>query len=73
MFPIFVLYNESFAALNPHFAKALQQMRSNSGLTVAHEHIFHTLLGMFKLETPYYNPQLDLTSTEVLPYSGPRP
>ena len=70
---MFVLYNESFAALNPHFTKALQQMRSNSGLTVAHEHIFHTLLGMFKLETPYYNPQLDLTSTEVLPYSGPRP
>ncbi len=70
---MFVLYNDAFAALHPHFAASLQQLREHSGLTVAHEHFFHTLLGLFKLETPHYNPTLDLTSPQVQPYSGLKP
>ncbi len=70
---MFVLYNEAFEKLNPDFAARLQQMRENAQLTVAHEHIFHTLLGLFRLETQYYNPALDLTSREVQPYDGPTP
>ena len=70
---MFVLYNEAFERLHPHFATSLQQLRANSALTVAHEHLFHTLLGLFKLQTPYYNETLDLTSPAVLPYSGPQP
>lgn len=70
---MFVLYNEAFERLHPHFATALQQLRTNAALTVAHEHLFHTLLGLFKLQTPYYNETLDLTSPEVQPYSGPQP
>ena len=70
---MFVLYNEAFEKLHPHFAEKLQQLRSNSGMLVAHEHFFHTLLGMFHLETPYYNPMLDLCSPQAQPYAGPQP
>lgn len=70
---MFVLYNEAFARLHPHFTEKLQQLRANAGLTVAHEHIFHTLLGLFKLETPYYDSSLDLCSPSVRPYDGPQP
>ena len=70
---MFVLFNDAFASLNPHFAAALQQMRANSSHIVAHEHIFHTVLGLFKLETQHYNPALDLTSASAQPYDGPKP
>ncbi len=70
---MFVLYNEAFARLNPHFAEKLRQLRANAGLVVAHEHVFHTLLGLFKLETQHYNPELDLCSPTVQPYGGPQP
>lgn len=70
---MFVLYSPEFAALHPHFADALEQLRCNSTLTVAHEHIFHTLLGLFSLKTPYYDKALDLTSPAVQPYAGPHP
>lgn len=70
---MFVLYNEAFARLHPHFAEKLQQLRANAGLTVAHEHIFHTLLGLFRLETQHYDSSLDLCSPSVLPYDGPQP
>lgn len=70
---MFVLYNEAFARLHPHFSEKLQQMRANAGLTVAHEHIFHTLLGLFQLETPHYDSSLDLSSPSVRPYDGPQP
>lgn len=70
---MFVLYSPEFAALHPHFAKALQQMKSNSKLTVAHEHVFHSLLGLFGISTPYYDARLDLTSQQVEPYNGPQP
>ena len=70
---MFVLYNDAFARLSPHFAASLEQMRRNASITVAHEHIFHTLLGLFKLESPFYDPALDLTSPSVQPYTGPQP
>lgn len=70
---MFVLYNEAFERLHPHFARSLQQLRTNAALTVAHEHLFHTLLGLFQLQTPHYNEKLDLTSHAVQPYDGPQP
>ena len=70
---MFVLYNEAFARLHPHFARSLEQMRANAAKTVAHEHIFHTLLGLFKMETPYYDASLDLCSPTAQPYDGPQP
>lgn len=70
---MFVLASPEFYELHPHFDAALQQMRANSTKTVAHEHIFHTLLGLFKLKTPHYNAELDLTQPQVQPYTGSMP
>lgn len=70
---MFVLPSPQFAALHPHFADALEKLRAHRTLTVADEHIFHTLLGLFGIDTPHYDPALDLTSDAVQPYSGPKP
>lgn len=70
---MFVLVSPEFRALNPHFAEALDTLQAHANLTVGHEHIFHTLLGLFGIRTPHYNPVLDLTSDSVQPYSGPKP
>lgn len=70
---MFVLASPEFRALHPHFAEALDSLRERSTLTVGHEHIFHTLLGLFGISSPHYNPTLDLTSGEVQPYVGPHP
>ncbi len=70
---MFVLTSPGVDKLHPHFAEALQQMRTNSTRTVAHEHIFHTLLGLFGVSTPYYDASLDICSEQMQPYSGPMP
>lgn len=70
---MFVLPSPSFTALHPHFAAALEQLRTHRTMTVGDEHIFHTLLGLFGLQTPHYNAALDLTNDEVKPYNGPKP
>lgn len=70
---MFVLYSPEFAALHPHFAKSLEQLRANSRMTVGHEHIFHTVLGLFGISSEYYAPALDLTTPAAQPYTGPQP
>ncbi|MBQ2814176.1 MAG: phosphoethanolamine transferase [Akkermansia sp.] len=70
---MFLLYSPEFARLHPHFAAALERLRANSRLTVAHEHIFHTALGLFGISSPFYSPSLDLTTPSPQPYSGPQP
>ncbi|MGN0810398.1 MAG: sulfatase-like hydrolase/transferase [Akkermansia muciniphila] len=73
MVGMFIIISPEFAALNPHFAESLQQLRAHTSMTVAHEHIFHTLLGLFGIRTPYYEEGLDLCSPAARPYDGPRP
>ena len=70
---MFVLYSPEFEKLHPHFAEALKELSAHAGMTVGHEHIFHTLLGLFGVETPHYNGDLDLCSPAAKPYDGPRP
>lgn len=70
---MFVLTSPEFDALHPDFAAALERMRSRAQMTVGHEHIFHTLLGLFGISTQFYDPALDLTSPQVQPYTGPMP
>lgn len=70
---MFVLPSPQFAALHPHFAESLDKLRAHRTLTVADEHIFHTLLGLFGIRTPHYDASLDLTADTVSPYAGPRP
>lgn len=69
----FVLSSPELEALHPHFASALRALQSHSGMLIAHEHFFHTLLGFFDLRTPWYNRELDLTAPAPQPYSGPHP
>lgn len=70
---MFVITSPDFEKMHPHFAQALQQMRTNSTQTVAQEHIFHTLLGLFGISTPYYDATLDICSDKMQPYSGLKP
>ena len=71
--PFFIIYSPEFVVLNPHFAKAIDNLKKNTGVLTAHEHVFHTLLGIFGINTPYYNEELDLSSPSVKPYSGLHP
>ncbi len=71
--PFFILTSPEMESLHPHFGQALTQLRAHSSLLTSHEHIFHTLLGFFGIESPYYNPALDLCTPEARPYSGPHP
>lgn len=71
--PFLIYASPEFEQMHPHFSQALQQLRQHCKMTVAHEHIFHTILGLFGIESPYYDSSLDLTSTKVRPYTGPQP
>ena len=70
---MFVLTSPQFDETHPHFAQALSQLREHATMSVGHEHIFHTLLGMFGISSPYYDAKLDLCSPAAQPYSGPKP
>ena len=70
---MFLLSSPEFEQLHPHFAAALGALARHRELCVGQEHIFHTLLGLFDLRTPWHNPALDLTSPLVQPYTGPKP
>ncbi len=70
---MFVITSPDFASLHPHFAASLRQIQQNSSQRVGHEHIFHSLLGLFDISTPYYDASLDLCSDKMQPYNGPAP
>ena len=71
--PFFVIYSPEFEQQNPHFKEALARLREHADMSIGQEHIFHTLLGIFGIQTPYYDEELDLTSDKVKPYTGPHP
>lgn len=71
--PLIVIASPEFVQLHPHFAEALAQLRAHAATPCAHENIFHTLLGVFGISTPYYNAEHDLSSPQCKPYSGPHP
>lgn len=70
---MFVLTSPEFKNLHPHFEKSLQRLAQNTDMQVAHEHVFHSLLGLFGISSPYYEPELDLCSDSAQPYIGPAP
>lgn len=70
---MFLLVSPELERLHPHFAEALRALREHASMRVGQEHVFHTLLGLFDVRTPYYNPRLDLTHPGVQPYYGPYP
>lgn len=71
--PFFIIASPEFERLHPHFAEKLRQLRANTSLRTHHEHIFHTLLGLFGVKTPWYEEALDLCSPHVKPYNGLHP
>lgn len=71
--PLLIIYSPEFEQQNPHMKKALENLRQHSDMSIGQEHVFHTLLGLFGIHTPYYEEELDLTSDKVRPYTGPHP
>lgn len=69
----FAICSKEYEALNPAFAKAAAQLKSSSRMTIGHEHFFHTLLGLVGMQTPYYQPELDLCSPQAREYDGLQP
>ncbi len=71
--PFFIYASPEFVNSHPHFIKALTQLRLNQSCITAHEHLFHTVLGLMGISSRYYEPTLDLSSPAVIPYSGEHP
>ena len=71
--PLLIIASPEFEALHPHFRQAMEQLRQHTATPCAHENIFHTLLGVFGISTPYYRAELDLGSPALQPYRGPHP
>lgn len=71
--PLFIYTTPAFEELHPHFKNAITQLNKNTDVYTGHEHVFHTLLGIFGIQSEYYNKNLDLSNPEVLPYTGPNP
>lgn len=71
--PFFILYSTEIQKLHPHFEHAISQLKMNASLRTAHEHIFHTILGIVGISSPHYQASLDLSSPQAKPYSGPHP
>lgn len=71
--PLLIITSKEFEQQSPHFKEALAHLRQHSDMSIGQEHIFHSLLGIFGIQTPYYDEELDLTSDKVKPYTGPHP
>lgn len=68
-----IIASPEFEAMHPHFKEALAEVRKHQGMSVAHEHLFHTVLGIMGIRTPFYDASLDLSNPQVQPYTGPHP
>lgn len=71
--PFIVIASPEFETLNPRFHENLNQLRLHQQMLIGHEHLFHTLLGLFDIKTKDYDSSLDLCSPNVKPYTGPQP
>ena len=67
--PFFIFYSPELQKLHPHFANAITNLKLNSNLRTAHEHIFHTILGIVGISSPHYEKSLDLSSSKAAPYT----
>lgn len=71
--PFFIIYSPEWEKLHPSRAQAIRKLRLHQNLQTGQGHVFHTLLGLFGIQSPYYDETLDLTSDNVKPYAGPHP
>ena len=59
--PFFIIYSQEFISLHPHFEHAIRNLKKNQAVTTSHSNIFHTLLGLFGIQSPLYNAEKDLS------------
>ena len=57
--PAILWFGSGFHQANP------QALRRNSALRFSHDHVFHTLLGLFEIESAAYTPEKDLLRTGI--------
>lgn len=69
----FFITSPEFRSLHPSFMQSVGELKKHTDMTIAHEHLFHTMLGLFHIQSPYYDASLDLCSPEAQPYTGPQP
>lgn len=71
--PFLAWVSPEFEALSPAIAEKVAQLRAHNTVSTGQEHCLHTVLGLFGIQTPYYKAELDLSSPQVKPYTGPHP
>lgn len=71
--PFFIIASPEFETIHPYFKRALENLRKNHHFVTGQEHLFHTVLGIFGIQTPFYDRTLDLSSSDPQPYTGPGP
>ena len=59
--PFFIIYSQKFISLHPHFEQAIHNLKCNQACATSHSNIFHTLLGLFGINSPHYQPEKDLS------------
>lgn len=70
----FVIYaSPELREKKPEILSSLAVLEKHKNMHTAHEHLFHTLLGLFRIRTPFYDETLDLSSEQAQPYDGPHP
>lgn len=68
--PFFIIFSPELQNMHPHFTMAFETLRRNQGIKTSHAHLFHTLLGIFGIKSPYYEQEKDLCSPAVINYTG---
>ena len=71
--PFFIIYSPELQKLHPHFSSCIDTLRKNAHLSTAHEHIFHTILGIAGIQSPHYKAELDLSSPHAKQYTDSQP
>lgn len=69
--PFFIVFSLEFEQIHPHFKEALSNLNKHRQMATAHENVFHALLGVFGIQTPYYEASHDLSGGSPAPYEGP--
>lgn len=60
--PFFIIYSPEFESIHPHFANSIRELKNNANHSSSHGNIFHTLLGLFGIQSPYYERLKDLSN-----------
>jgi glucan phosphoethanolaminetransferase (alkaline phosphatase superfamily) len=68
----FIWVSDRFKKENPDKFAALRNNAANLS-SVSHDHLYHTVLGLYNIKNGYYDKSLDLFSASAKPFAGPMP